>query len=205
MRTVLRCGVCAAVVGAAWLASARPAEAQVSVRRTFPQPSYALEVEPHLVLGPASPPGPGTGSGGGAGVRGTLPVWNDGLFEGVRDSVAVGLGLDLVRYRGLGGVAFGRCVETRPGPAGTTICTRVDTPGGPASYAFLPVVLQWNVWLTPELSLMAEPGLVIYLADGGAGAGPSIHVGGRYRITDAVCLTLRVGWPTITAGASIFF
>jgi len=191
--------VLAAVLGLGL--GARPAAADTLVRRWSYQPRSRVELEPHLVLGAVSPPGPGAGSGAGVGVRASFLLSPDGFLAGVDDSVALGIGLDVVHYYGTGG-RFGDCLRTTPGPAGTTICTEVST--DPTNYAFVPVVMQWSFWLSPGFSLFGEPGLNIFAASGGTGVAPALYVGGRFRVSDAVTLTLRLGWPTFAIGGSFF-
>jgi len=197
----------------AWLAvtllaatglAARPssAHADILVRRGTVQPISAFELEPHLVLGAAPPPGPGTCSGGGIGARASFLVAPQGFLRAVNDSVAVGVGVDFLRYDGAGG-RFGQCVRTTPGPAGTTICTEVSG-GASSNYAFIPVVMQWSFWLNQTWSVFGEPGLNVFVANGGSGVTPALYVGGRLRVSQAVTLTLRIGWPTFTFGGSFF-
>jgi hypothetical protein len=198
----IRALVSLALLSAAGLAARPAAAADVLVRRGSVQPSLPFELEPHLILGAATPPGPGTGTGSGIGVRGSFLLAPSGFLARVDDSVALGIGLDLMRYDGAGG-RFGSCVRTTPGPAETTICTEVST-GAASNYAFIPVVMQWNFWLTPAWSVFGEPGLDVFVASGGAGVTPALFVGGRFRVSRDIALTLRLGWPTFTLGGSFF-
>jgi len=168
------------------------------------QPAYRLELEPHLVVGAANPPGPGAGQGAGAGVRGSVMLSRDGFIAGVNDSIALGFGLDVLRYGG-GGSFWGTCVARTPGPAGTSVCTAVDSPGGARGYLFIPVVMQWNFWFTKQWSAFGEPGVDIFFTSHGGGATPSLAIGGRLHVTEAVAIVLRLGWPTTTFGASFSF
>jgi hypothetical protein len=187
------------------LATPASASAQGMTRRFYGQPSYGLELEPHLVLGPANPPGPGVGEGAGVGFRGSIVVAHDGFIDNVNDAVAVGFGLDILHYPGDGASAFGTCVRRTPGPAGTVICTEVDTPGGPRNYLFIPVVMQWSFWLTPQWSVFGEPGLDVFFTGHTGGVTPSLAVGGRLQLSDAFTVVLRIGWPTTTVGVSFLF
>jgi hypothetical protein len=71
-------------------------------------------------------------------------------------------------------------------------------------HVFLPVVMQWNFWLSTHWSVFGEPGLAI------GGGGPRTNVlpvfffGGRYHFTDRIALTMRLGYPEITVGVSFF-
>jgi hypothetical protein len=204
MRSLLM-SVRAPVLFALFLAAglaARPAAADVLVRHGTVSPISAFELEPHLVLGAAGPPGPGAGSGAGIGVRGSFLVAPQGFLSAINDSVAIGVGLDLLHYDNAD-PRFGRCLRMTPGPAGTSICTEVSGTGG-TNYAFIPVVMQWSFWLNQYWSVFGEPGLNVFVANGGSGATPAFYVGGRLRVSQAVTLTLRIGWPTFTFGGSFF-
>ena len=167
------------------------------------QPAYTLELEPHLVAGLGNPPGPGSGQGGGAGVRGSIVVSRDGFIPTANDSLAIGFGIDALHYRGAYGADyFGTCVAHTPGPAGTLVCTEVDTPGGPRNYLFVPLVLQWNFWLTDRWSVLVEPGLDLYFTAHHGGVAPSLDIGGRFQLNNVVSLIFRLGWPTATVGIS---
>jgi hypothetical protein len=70
---------------------------------------------------------------------------------------------------------------------------------------YLPVVLQWNFWLSTHWSVFGEPGLAI----GGGGPAPayvvpSFFAGGRYHFTNRIALTIRIGYPDIAVGVSFF-
>jgi hypothetical protein len=180
------------------------AVAQVG-RRASDQPRYHLELEPHLAIGPGRGPGPDAGSGLGAGVRASIPVSPDGFIDGVNDSIAIGFGIDVLHYGGATNGLFGECVRREAGPAGTSVCTEVVTPGAPGTYLSIPVVMQWNFWFTEQWSAFLEPGIDLYFGHRVTGLAPSISFGGRFRLNDAVALTLRIGAPTSSFGASFFF
>jgi hypothetical protein len=68
--------------------------------------------------------------------------------------------------------------------------------------------MQWNFWLTPHWSVFGEPGLGFALAGKGPAPDllhPILMAGGRYHFNDKIALTLRVGYPAISVGASFFF
>ncbi len=74
------------------------------------------------------------------------------------------------------------------------------------SVLYIPVVMQWNFWLTTHWSVFGEPGIGI-AANPEAGRdafGPLLMVGGRYHFNDKVSLTMRIGYPAISVGASFF-
>jgi hypothetical protein len=67
----------------------------------------------------------------------------------------------------------------------------------------LPVVMQWNFWLSRNWSVFGEPGGVLnFKKDGKADPMPAIYAGGRFHFSDAVTLTMRVGHPTASVGVS---
>jgi hypothetical protein len=69
----------------------------------------------------------------------------------------------------------------------------------------VPVVMQWNFWLSTHWSVYGEPGLAI----GGGGphtaVWPAFFFGGRFHFTDRIALSLRLGYPVLSVGVSFFF
>jgi hypothetical protein len=197
-----------AVMGLALLFAAGAAKARdgLIINEARAPIDYAAELEPHLVFGSA-PPGRGAGSGVGIGARASLVVVPDGFIRGVNDSVAIGLGLDFGHYAARYALDGYRdqCLHFEPGPAGTSVCTDVTSNGGNYNYVFIPVVMQWNFWLTERFSAFGEPGLSLYhLRNYGFGASPALYVGGRFRLDDRITLTARIGYPTFAFGVSFF-
>ena len=194
----------ALVFGLAILVPSAQAYEQVVIRDWRTPIGYDLEIEPHLVLGTA-PPGPGAGSGVGLGVRGSLVILPEGFIPRLNDSVAVGVGLDIGHYTGSWAINGYRdqCLHYEPGPAGTSVCTDVSSNGGTYNYVFVPVVMQWNFWLTRRFSGFAEPGVdLYYLGNHGLWFSPAAYLGGRFQIGDRVTLTGRIGYPTVALGVS---
>jgi hypothetical protein len=64
-----------------------------------------------------------------------------------------------------------------------------------------PLVMQWNFWLTRSWSVFGEPGAGIYLGNA-TGVRPAFYGGGRFHFSDALALTIRVGYPTASVGLS---
>jgi hypothetical protein len=165
---------------------------------------YDIELEPHLVLG-TNPPGAGIGSGYGIGARASIVVAPEGFIPRLNDSIAIGVGLDIGHYTGAWAVQGYRdqCLHYEPGPAGTQVCTQVTSNGGTYNYVFVPVVMQWNFWLTRQWSVFGEPGVdFYYLGNHGLSLSPAIYVGGRFQIADRITLTARLGYPTFAFGVS---
>jgi hypothetical protein len=65
----------------------------------------------------------------------------------------------------------------------------------------LPVVMQWNFWLSRNWSVFGEPGGLVDLGDK-TRVHPAFYAGGRFHFTDRVTLTMRVGHPTASVGVS---
>lgn len=65
----------------------------------------------------------------------------------------------------------------------------------------VPLVLQWNFWLSQHWSVFGEPGVAI-----GSGTDtvlwPAFFAGGRFLFTDRIALTMRIGYPEVSVGVS---
>jgi hypothetical protein len=180
------------------------ADAQSIIKNPGDHPDYKVEAEPHLNFAWANR---WASNGFGVGARFSIPIVQNGFIPSINNSVAISFGLDYLRYSGCyySNRAFGNAFRDF---------------GCGASFLLFPVAMQWNFWLSPKWSVFGEPGLYIYHgiyddpceAIGGNCSPPSrtsvdflFHAGGRFHINDTVALTLRVGYPTISFGASFFF
>ncbi len=173
--------------------------AQSTIRQPGARTAYSVELEPHLFIGAFNPPGPGVSTGFGAGLRSTIELAPRGFLPKLNDSVGLGLGLDWVRYDSN---RRGDCTRFEDGPNDTRICTEVDG-GGDADYLILPVVMQWNFWLSRSWSAFGEPGMFFHVADDDVGFNLfSISGGGRWHFSEDATLTLRLGYPAVTIGVS---
>ncbi|MCL2725358.1 MAG: hypothetical protein FWD69_13080 [Polyangiaceae bacterium] len=184
----------ATILGAA-VAAPGEAHAQSIIRIPGDHPNYAVEVEPHGLLGWADLY---AGSGFGLGGRFSIPIVSNGFVPTINNSVGIGLGLDWVHYSG---------------------CYFSGDRGCSANYFLFPVVLQWNFWLTPQWSVFGEPGIFIYHGSWNSGfcngidgcryptatsVDPAFYIGARYHFNARTSLTMRVGYPTISVGVSFF-
>jgi hypothetical protein len=153
-------------------------------------PKYAAEIEPHFVVAGLDKYSAGLGFGANV----TIPIWEHAPFKGIDDTIAFGIGADWVRY-----------AAYRPrDPRDPKILT----------YAwYLPVFIQWNLWLGARASLFLEPTIVYRFASYQDNCGglpcvdttrvlPSGSIGLRFRIVDHASVTVRVGWPMISLGGS---
>lgn len=72
---------------------------------------------------------------------------------------------------------------------------------------FIPVVMQWNFWLTTHWSVFGEPG--IGFAANAPRSRDLLHpvfmAGGRYHFNEKIALTMRIGYPAISVGVSFLF
>ena len=75
---------------------------------------------------------------------------------------------------------------------------------GNASHAFVPVVLQWNFFVSRSWSVFGEPGVGFFTA-GSSAVHPVLFAGGRYLFSDRIALVLRAGYPEIAVGVSFLF
>ena len=188
--------ISALAAATAWPAPAR-ADTLV-IKNPGDHPRYTIELEPHVVLGFIEPPGYASGAGFGAGVRGSIPIVRNGFIPSINNSVAIGFGMDFVRY--------GRGSYCKNGGV-LSDCDRRQIDGFNEFY--FPVVLQWNFFLSRNWSVFAEPGIALnYHGWDGPRAvdlDPFIFfLGGRYHFSDKVTLTMRIGYPAFSVGASFF-
>jgi hypothetical protein len=179
------------------------ARAESIIKNPGDHPDYVAELEPHGLFGW----GHRYGSGGfGLGVRATFKIVDNGFVKTINNSIGIGVGLDWVRYGGCyydGWYGPGRY---RYGCAGS-------------DYFMIPVVMQWNFWLTTRWSVFGEPGFHIYhrsfdnYCGGLPGCNPpsstnldfAFYGGARFHFNETIALTMRIGYPTLSVGASFFF
>jgi len=73
-------------------------------------------------------------------------------------------------------------------------------------HVLIPIVMQWNFYLSREWSVFGEPGLAVrYQSVPGArnvNVDPQLYVGGRWHFSDQMTLTMRLGYPTFSVGVS---
>lgn len=202
--------LCAALVTFAWAPEGR-AE-QLIIRNAGDHPRYSVELEPHLIAGFVSPL---AGSGAGLGARASIPIVENGFVSSINNSVAIGFGIDWMRY---GGCYHG--------------WNYVGSYCDDLSRVWLPVTLQWNFYLSTHFSVFGEPGIALHWTDwagaqgcyyyepngriryGGCGQPHSggrfdldpfvLMVGGRYHVSRTVSLTARIGYPYFSFGVSFF-
>jgi len=197
--------VAAAAIAALSFAPAGRAQTAETEAPTAPvgpsgQRHPTVEVEPHFTTDF------GRGFGIGFGARVDVTVLPRGIFTGLDDSLAVGAGVDWVRY--------GDCLDYRD--QDNISCDH-------ATVFWIPAVAQWNFFVTPRASIFIEGGGAIAHAtypspcttrDLVTGAEINIAcsdtndlhavvaIGGRYKFAEHFSGTLRIGYPYFSIGAS---
>lgn len=150
------------------------------------------------MLGLIDPPGVGSGTGLGVGFRGTVILVNNGFVPSINNSIGIGFGADWVHY----GHGRSHCVRDN-GP--TMGCFSFDD-SETVNNIWLPVVMQWNFFLSRQWSVFGEPGLAVrytsFPGDHSLQVDPQFYAGGRWHFSDQMTLTLRLGYPTFSVGVS---
>lgn len=188
------------IVGAALVLVAAPARADRSIiKQPGNHANYSVEAEPHALLGLWGVPGPGEGTGFGLGFRASIPLVKNGFVSSINNNVAISFGLDWTHYK-----INDWC--GRYWPNGQAVyCTYDDD----FDFFFVPVVMQWNFFLSENWSVFGEPGLGFRFNDDHYvdtwDLDFAMYVGGRFHFSRAVSLTMRLGWPgAFSIGASFF-
>ena len=185
----------AATTFALALGLCQSAEAATIIKQTNNPYPYDFELEPHLVLSYDNP-GWWHDDGFGIGVRAGIPIVRDGPIKTINNSMAIGFGLDWVHW--------GDCGPYRD--------CNFDA-------LYVPVVLQWNFWLTGVISVFGEPGLTFrhtswndtYCNDprdpwcndsSDLDLIPNIAVGGRFMFSNNIGAVVRMGYPYFSGGVT---
>jgi hypothetical protein len=163
------------VVGAGLLTLSAEARAVNTIKQPGLHPDYVFEAEPHFVVG-FDVPGP-KGKGG----------FNHAFGPG---------------FRGTFELVDNGFIKTINNTVGLGIGLDWLSPGDNDTF-WLPVVMQWNFWLSDKWSVFGEPGGGIWFGKA-SGVRPAFYGGGRFHFSDSVALTLRVGYPNIAVGVSFF-
>lgn len=174
----------------------RPARADNTIKRPGDHPSYAVEIEPHVLFGWGDFYARYAAGGFGVGARFSIPIVHNGFVPTINNSVAISFGADVIHYDACW--YHGNCS---------------------ANYFDLPVVMQWNFYVAQRWSVFGEPGLLVYFGSyadctlqgnlcpgrpSGAGVEPAFFLGGRYHLSDTTSLTMRIGFPSFSFGFSFF-
>jgi hypothetical protein len=177
--------VASAFALSAWLGWSGVAEARTVIKNPNEHPDYRAELEPHgnLILWHRyyhrryRAYNDFGDPEGGLGFRATIELGDPAFVPQINNTVGITFGIDVTSCR---------------------YCSDDVT-------LWFPVGLQWNFFLTDKWSVFADLG-VIPRTDGVRDLYFDFmaHVGGRYHFNDTVALTMRIGQPFISVGASFF-
>ena len=193
------------------LASVRDTRAQEQniIKRPGDHPTYSVELEPHVVFAPFG----FHSSGWGLGARASIPIVKNGFVPTINNNVAIGFGLDWIHDSNY--CYYNYYYDPRLYPYAYA-CPSVNS-------FHVPIVLQWNFFLSTHFSVFGEAGLQPWWASYGpcyapapgapggvvqvdcpntSGLDVALFAGGRYHFSDGAALTVRVGYPYISAGVS---
>jgi hypothetical protein len=173
------------------------ARAEGTIKNPDDHPHYIAELEPHLSFRNDNYFASGIGVGG----RFSFPIVDPGFVKGINDTIAIGTGLDLS--------FLNHCYYGNQVGCGETVVS-------------IPLVMQWNFYVAPHISVFGEPGFELYFYNfndcpGNACNGysrthfaPFVLYGGmRYHFSDVVAITPRIGVDyygafMISVGVSFF-
>jgi hypothetical protein len=203
-RSIAHAFVCVSVFASAWLGLPSPAQAETVIRHPGQHTSYSFELEPHLVLDWAEPHYSGTGIG--PGVHFAIPVTQQGPISSINNNMAIKFGLDLTFGNG--------CYWYHNYYYYSDYCSTTSLT--------LPIALQWNFYITDIITTFGEVGMAIrhtwWSYDGLCEANrncPPHHsqfypifypaVGAKFMFGRTIGLTVRMGYPHFTVGASFLF
>jgi len=178
------------------------------IKQPGAHPNYAFELDPHLLAQYSRLPYGGDGVG--LGLRASIPFMHNGPVPNINNNIGISFGIDWATFgddghcNGYGNPEF-----------------FADTCG--ATELWFPVTGQWNFFLTKVISVFGEFGLSArygrwwYEGPCNNGGDCSYHAshldlfepvfwgGGRFLFGRMAGLTVRLGWPYISVGASILF
>jgi len=179
------------------------AEGATIIKQPGAHPRYGFELEPHLVID-WSEPHYQADDGIGLGVRFGVPLFHQGPITTINNNMAIGFGFDFLHYPD--------CDDWRRADVYRDECD--------ANGIGLPVVLQWNFYITDLITAFGEPGLLIRYTwvdrecvsgidcddgDSDADFRPVLGVGAKFMFSDRAGLTVRLGYPHFTVGGSFLF
>jgi hypothetical protein len=188
---------------------APPALAQI--KEPGAHPHYFLELEPHFTVEWDGGPDYFGQDGIGLGARASIPLFHNGPISSINNSMAITFGFDWVHF----GYDQARACRDFRG----TFCAEGDFS---ASALWVPVALQWNFFVHPSISVFGELGLAL-LHERWSWARPCpgmpgpvctynesdthfarlvFYPGARFMVSERIGITVRVGYPHLTAGVS---
>jgi hypothetical protein len=197
---ILASGLCACA-----LLFAANSQAQSIIKQPGNHIPYSVDLEPHLLLALDDSY---YGSGGfGLGMRATIPFLRNGPISNINNDMGIGFGLDWVTKG-----ACNRGYYWQPNNYYYYDCS--------AFSLYVPVVLQWNFYITDIITVYGEPGFALrysHLSWSYNGPGGIIYPasnsytdpvlvlagGAKFMFGKSVGLNVRVGFPYFSVGVSI--
>lgn len=186
------------------------AQAAGIIKNPGEHPNYSVELEPHGLLSWNNWWWGGTGYG--LGMHAVIPFLDNGPVSKINNNMGIGFGLDWSHYST--DYWYGYCA---PGPGPYYYGC-----GGYGNSFLFPIYVQWNFFLTEIVSVFGEAGFGLEhdsfnldyagvcpvrfgygCSNSHFGPFPYFAGGGRFLFGDTVGLTVRLGWPFLTVGASI--
>ena len=187
----------AAVLAVSLLAPS-PAGAAGTIKNPDDHPHYVAELEPHILFRDDNY----FATGIGLGFRASFPIVDPGFIKTINNTIAIGTGLD---------VAFlNDCYYRNEVGCGESVFT-------------IPLVMQWNFYVAPHLSVFGEPGFNLNFYNFNdcppgfvCNAYNRTHFsfftlygGMRYHFNDTIAITPRIGFDNygafvVSFGVSFF-
>ena len=179
--------------------------ASAQIKRPGAHLHYDVELEPQGVIqwdGPA-----GFDDGFGFGFRAAIPLFHNGPIPKINNNMAIGFGFHWAFFDDPCSARY------------YYYDVRVLGPDCSANDLWFPVVAQWNFYLTPAIAVFGEPGFAIRHTRVSVDACPAgidcdwsdttfeplvIYFGAKFFVSDTISVTVRLGYPTLSVGASFF-
>ncbi len=187
-------------------------QAETIIKQPGAHPHYAFELEPHLLLAVDNPYW--GNDGWGLGLRAAVPIMHQGPISKINNNMAIGFGLDWASYGHCNDGYYGAHVDKYGLNWNGRDCS--------VNAVHVPVVLQWNFYITDIITAFGEPGFGVrhtwVSGDYPCGNGnvcrdsnsytdlvPYFSVGAKFMFGRAAGLMVRVGYPTTTVGGVFQF
>ena len=186
-------------------------ESQAQIKSPGAHNKYAVELEPHFLLQWENRPIHSDGVG--IGMRATIPFFDNGPISSINNNMGIGFGLDWAHYDS-NGCGYWWYYDPRFRGNGWWANCKGDS-------FHIPVVVQWNFFLTPIISVFGETGFGIHhwsVSWPGCAPAPGYDCsssdteveflfwgGGRFQFGahSPVSAVVRLGYPYISAGIGI--
>lgn len=187
------------------------AQAETVIRHPGQHTPYSFELEPHLAFDWWSDR-KWVGDGVGPGVHFAIPFMHQGPITSINNNMAIKFGVDVT----FGGGCYGN----------TRYWNGYDRYNcGDTTSILLPIALQWNFYITDIITVFGEAGLMIRHARQSYNVGCVNGIcrdgyrqsysdtygdlytaaGAKFMFGRSIGLTVRMGYPHVTVGASFLF